>query len=147
MTITMSEVEFRTLMARSYSSGTPGRAICNSRNHHFIADQFDGDEVTAGEYFLTGLTACAVNMIERIATESEFPLRGLDVQAEGVYVRNQETDSYTLFHSVEMRFQFKGVSEEQAETLVAIYHKRCPLYGTVATAIPDVSTTIVAVLN
>ncbi len=143
----MSDVELRTFAARSYSSGTLGRAICNSRNHHFIADEFDGDEVTAGEYFLTGLTACAVNMIERVATESELALQKLDVQAEGVYERNQGTKSLTLFKTVRMRFQFLGVSEEEAETLVATYHKRCPLYGTVATATPQVNTTIETVPN
>ena len=141
----MSEVEIRTLKAGSYSSGTPGRAICNSRNHHFIADEFDGDEVTAGEYFLAGLTACAVNMIERVATESELALQKLDVRAEGVYERNQKTKSVTLFNTVKMRFKFVGVCEEDAETLVATYHQRCPLYGTVATATHDVSTTIVTV--
>ncbi len=141
----MSEGELRTFMARSYSSGTRGRAICNSRNHHFIADEFDGDEVTAGEYFLAGLTACAVNMIERVATESELALQKLDVRAEGVYKRNQGTESVTLFNTVKMRFNFVGVCEEEAETLVATYHKRCPLYGTVATATPDVSTTIVTI--
>jgi uncharacterized OsmC-like protein len=139
----MSEIEYRTLMARSYSSGTPGRAICNSRNHHFIADEFDGDEVTAGEYFLTGLTACAVNMIERVAAESSIPLQKLDVGAEGVYKRNQGTESHTLFETVKIRFQFAGVNTDEAEILVATYHRRCPLYGTVSAATPDVSTTIV----
>lgn len=139
----MSEAEFRTFWARSYSSGTPGRAICNSRNHHFIADEYDGDEVTAGEYFLTGLTACALNMIERVATETDLPLQRLDVRAEGVYKRNQGQETHTLFQAVKMRFEFMGVSKDDAETLVATYRRRCPLYGTIAAATPDVSTTIV----
>lgn len=141
----MSEAEFRTFMARSYSSGTSGRAICNCRNHHFIADEYDGDEVTAGEYFLTGLTACAVNMIERVAAESDIPLQRMDVRAEGAYKRNQGTESHTLFHAVKLHFQLVGVSRAEAETLVATYHKRCPLYGTVAAAISDVHTTIIVV--
>ncbi|MSQ53379.1 MAG: hypothetical protein EXR28_16025, partial [Betaproteobacteria bacterium] len=37
------------------SSGVHGRAICNVRNHHFIADDGGGDEVGAGEYFLSGI--------------------------------------------------------------------------------------------
>jgi uncharacterized OsmC-like protein len=139
----MNKDEFRTFMARSYSSGTPGRAICNSRNHHFIADEFGCDEVTAGEYFLTGLTACAVNLLERVAKESHVPLRSLDVRAEGTYKRNLGEESRTLFHEVKMRFQFLGVSDDDAQTLVATYHKRCPLYGTVATATPEMRTTIV----
>ena len=50
---------------RSYSTGTLGRAICNARNHHFVADGSGGKEVGAGELFLSGITACAVNMVER----------------------------------------------------------------------------------
>ena len=52
---------------RSYSTGTRGRAICNTRNHHWVADGSGGDEVGAGELFLSGITACAVNMVEGIA--------------------------------------------------------------------------------
>ena len=62
---------------RSYSTGTLGRAICNSRNHHWVADDSGGEELGAGEFFLSGLSACAVNMIERVAREEERPL-GLD---------------------------------------------------------------------
>ena len=47
--------DMRIYQARTYSIGTPGRALCNSRQHHFIADDVGQDEVTAGEYFLTGL--------------------------------------------------------------------------------------------
>ena len=138
----MSKVEFRTFTARSYSSGTPGRAICNSRNHHFIADEFGGDEVTAGEYFLTGLTACAVNLLERVAQELDIQLQRLDVRANGTYERNQGTEPCTLFRTIQMEFQFTGISDDDAESLVATYHKRCPLYGTMAAATPDMSTAI-----
>ena len=130
----MSENEFRTFMARSYSSGTPGRTICNSRNHHFIADEIGSDEVTAGEYFLTGLTACAVNMIERKAKERDVPLQRLDVQVEGTYKRSQGIEPYTVFQTVKMQFHFAGVSDDEAASLVANYQQRCPLYGTVASA-------------
>lgn len=141
----MSEKEFRTFKARSYSSGTLGRVICNSRNHHFIADEYEGDEVTAGEYFLTGLTACAVNMIERVAAESEITLHRLDVQAEGTYERNSGTQPCTLLCTLSMRFQFNGINEEAAQSLVTSYFRRCPLYGTVAAAVKNVNTAIVAI--
>lgn len=138
----MSEDEFRTFMVRSYSCGTPGRTICNSRNHHFIAEEFGGDEVTAGEYFLTGLTACAVNMIERDAKELNLPLQRLDVRVEGTYKRNQGMEPYTVFQIVKMQFHFAGVSDDEAAILVAKYHQRCPLYGTVASAPSELSTKI-----
>ena len=36
--------------ARSYSTGTLGRAICNARTHHFVADDAGGEELGAGEF-------------------------------------------------------------------------------------------------
>ena len=64
---------------RSYSSGTLGRAICNARNHHFVADGPDGDELGASELFLSGIGACAVNMVERVAKDEEIPVDWMDV--------------------------------------------------------------------
>ena len=77
----MAELE-RAYAVRSYSSGTLGRAINNARNHHWIADDPGGDEIGAGELFLSGISACAVNMIERIANEEEIPLDWMDVSIE-----------------------------------------------------------------
>src|SRR6266478_4693434 len=53
----------------TYSTGTPGRAICNARTHHFVSDDVGGDAVGAGELFLSGVSACAVNMVERLARQ------------------------------------------------------------------------------
>ena len=59
---------------RSYSTGTLGRAICNARNHHWVADDSGGEEIGAGELFLGGISACAVNMIERYS-KIGYPIR------------------------------------------------------------------------
>ena len=67
---------------RSYSTGTHGRAICNARTHHFVADDAGGEEVGAGELFLSGVAACAVNMVERLAKEQQIPLQWMDVTVE-----------------------------------------------------------------
>jgi len=63
---------------RSYSTGTLGRAICNARTHHFVADDPGKDEVGAGEFFLSGIAACAVNMVERLANQDTIPLQWMD---------------------------------------------------------------------
>ena len=68
--------------ARSYSTGTLGRAICNARTHHFVSDNTGGDEVYSGELFLSGIAACAVNMVERIAHDEEISLEWMDVGVE-----------------------------------------------------------------
>ena len=67
---------------RSYSTGTLGRAICNARYHHWVADGSGGDEVGAGELFLSGISACAVNMVENIAHDDQVPLDWMDVSVE-----------------------------------------------------------------
>ena len=63
---------------RSYSTGTLGRAICNARTHHFVADDAGGEELGAGEFFFSGITACAVNMVERLANNDKIPLEWMD---------------------------------------------------------------------
>ena len=67
---------------QTYSSGTHGRAICNARTHHWVADDGGGDAVGAGELFLSGITACAVNMVERIAVTDDAPVDFMEVSAE-----------------------------------------------------------------
>ena len=130
----------KTYAARTYSTGTYGRAICNSRHHHFVADDVTvNEEVTAGEYFLAGITACAVNLIGRVAKEDmEVSFERLEVKIKGTYDRDKQTNGMTLFQTVTMQFEFNGINEHQAHELVAIYQKRCPLYGTVAMATPEV---------
>lgn len=91
---------------------------------------------------LTGLSACAVNMIERYAKERDLPLQRLDVQVEGTYKRSQGIEPYTVFQTVKMQFRFAGVSDDEAALLVANYQQRCPLYGTVDSVPSELSTTI-----
>ena len=61
---------YRTFQVKSYSSGTFGRAISNVRNHHFVTDDVGGDEVGPAEFFFSGISACAVNMVEKIARQA-----------------------------------------------------------------------------
>ena len=46
------------------------------------ADDLGGEEVGAGELFFSGVAACAVNMVERIAAADETPLEWMDVSVE-----------------------------------------------------------------
>ena len=68
--------------ARSYSTGTLGRALCNARTHHFVADDAGGEAIGAGELFFSGISACAVNMVERLANAGQIPLQWMDVHVE-----------------------------------------------------------------
>jgi uncharacterized OsmC-like protein len=116
---------------RSYSSGTRGRALCNARNHHFVVDDYasnggPGEELGAGEAFLSGITACAVNMLERLARESQMPLGWTDVTVEGT--RDTEADpiheGLSVYDAVHLRFELTGLDDDQAQELVGIYKRR-----------------------
>ena len=109
---------------RSYSTGTLGRAICNARNHHWVADDSGGEELGAGEFFLGGIGACAVNMVERIAHEEEIPLEWMDVGVEAFRDTEAEPGERTVYDHITVHFQMWGVSDEDGDTLVDIWKRR-----------------------
>ena len=121
----------RTTRVRSYSSGTPGRALCNARNHHFVVDDYlynggPEEEIGAGEAFLSGIAACAVNMLERLARESQMPLTWTDVAVEAS--RDTEAppvhESLSVYDAVELSFDLTGPDDDQAQELVETYKRR-----------------------
>jgi len=126
----------------SYSTGTHGRAICNARTHHFVSDDVGGDAVGAAELFLSGVSACAVNMVERIAKQDRIPLQWMDVSVEAYRDPDQSPGELTLFDAIRVHFEMWGIQPEQAEGLVETWKRRCPLYGSVATATEDTTVTL-----
>ena len=109
---------------RSYSTGTLGRSICNSRNHHWVADDSGGEELGAGEFFLSGLSACAVNMIERVAREEERPLDWMDVSVEAYRDTDALVGDRSLYEDIRIHLQMWGVSDEDGESLVDTWKRR-----------------------
>ena len=109
---------------RSYSTGTLGRAICNARTHHWVADGTNGDEVGAGELFLSGIAACAVNMVERIAHDEEIPLEWMDVGVESYRDPEKEAGDISLYDAIRVNFEMWGVAAEQANELVETWKRR-----------------------
>ena len=81
----------------SYSSGTKGRALVNARTHHWVADGGGGEAVGAGELFLSGIAACAVNMVERIAGEESIPLDWMDVNVASYRDADADHGDLTLY--------------------------------------------------
>ena len=125
----------------TYSSGTHGRAICNARTHHWVADDGGGDAVGAGELFLSGITACAVNMVERIALTDDAPVDFMEVSAEAFRDSDTTPGDVSLYADVRIHFKIWGVDDDQGNYLVDTWKKRCPLYGSVAVATPNTSVT------
>ena len=109
---------------RSYSTGTLGRAICNARNHHWVADDSGGEEVGAGEFFLSGISACAVNMVERIASEDNVPLDWMDVDVEAYRDPSVVSEERTVYDEIRIHFQMWGVDDDQGHRLVEIWKQR-----------------------
>lgn len=110
--------------ARSYSSGTFGRAICNARNHHWVADDSGGEEIGAGELFFSGISACAINMVERLAREGEIPLDWMDVGVEAYRDPDKALGDRTLYDDIRIHFKMWGVSDPDGEELVEMWKRR-----------------------
>jgi uncharacterized OsmC-like protein len=119
----------------SRTSGVPGRSLNSARGHHFVIDGSaagggPAEEITPGEAFLSGVSACGVLLVEARAAEVGIPLRVAEARIEGV----RDAADPARYLRVDLRFRLAGVSREQAEALVAHYQGRCPLYATVAAA-------------
>ena len=124
----MSE-RFNTLTVRSCSTGTKGRSITSVRTNHFVVDDSDyvggpNEAITAGEAFFSGLTACAVLMVERLAREKEYPLRWMDVSLDATRDMEAVHEVHSLYDRVHMRFELTGVSDDQAQELLETYKRR-----------------------
>ena len=109
---------------RSYSTGTLGRAICNARTHHWVADGTGGDEVGAGELFLSGIAACAVNMVERIAQDDQVTLEWMDVSVESWRDPDKVPGELSLYDAIRVNFEMWGVDDDQAHQLVETWKRR-----------------------
>lgn len=109
---------------RSYSTGTLGRSICNARNHHWVADDSGGEEVGAGELFLSGISACAINMVERIASEDEIPLDWMDVGVEAYRDPDAPQGERTVYDDIRVHFRMWGVDNSDGQRLVDIWKQR-----------------------
>jgi len=121
-----------------------GRVLLSARDHHFIIDgpvqnQCPGEELTPSEVFLSGVAGCGVELIHVIAKEQNIPLQRVELKIHGeIDKANQPRPGVTTFNSVRLDFRLWGVDHSQAKSLVDGFKGRCPLYGTVSVAVPDV---------
>lgn len=124
----MTQQAVHSVKVRAYSSGTQGRAICQARNHHWIADDAaynggPGEELGAGELFFSGLTACAVNMLERVARQEEIPLVRMDVSVEGTRDTSIPGNGPAVYQEVRLNFELVGPDQAQGQELVDFYKR------------------------
>ena len=123
--------------ARTYSSGTFGRAIGNVRGHNFIVDDGGWEEVGPGEFFLTGIAACGVNMMERLAKQDNIPLQWMDVTVECYRNPDSTPGEVSVYDAIRVYVEMWGVQPQHAQALVKDWKRLCPLYGSVAVATKD----------
>ena len=133
---------------RARSTDIFGRVMCSARDHHFIVDGpvqngCPGEEVTPAEVFLSGVAACGVELVEVIARDEGVAVTRIRLTITGVVDRsNQARTDLTTFNTVRLRFTIGGTDAASAAALVEGFKRRCPLYGTVATAIADVKVEV-----
>jgi uncharacterized OsmC-like protein len=108
---------------RSCNSGVLGRAWSEARGHRLVLDSSSrpqADAFTNSEAFLAGVSSCGVTLIEAHAKESGIPMTGIDVTIEGA----RTAAELHRFAMVTMTFEIAGVSQAQADELVATYRGR-----------------------
>jgi uncharacterized OsmC-like protein len=117
----VSDVKIDTV--RSSSSGVLGRARSEARGHKLFLDSSSrpqADAFTNSEAFLGGVSSCGVTLIEMHAKESGIPMTSIDVTIEGARTAAEPN----RFSTVTMTFEIAGVSQAQADELVATYRGR-----------------------
>ncbi len=126
----MAQAEVRRYEVQARSTETFGRVLCSARNHHFVVDGpvqngCPGEALTPAELFLAGVAACGVELMQVIAREQKAPLQGASVGIYGALDRrNPVSPDLTLFNSVRLQFQLKGVTAEQGALLIAAFKGR-----------------------
>ncbi len=106
---------------RTYSIGMPGRALNSARTQHFILDSSSGpsEALTNSEAFLAGISSCGVTLIEKYAQQVALPVTRIAVTITGA-----RSATPARFDRIEMRFEFTGVGQKDAEKLVAVWQER-----------------------
>lgn len=123
-----------TFEGASTLTGIQGRLIARAGDSHFVIDRpafrnGPGEAPNPGEVFVSGVTGCAALVADRIAREREFPLEAATVKLVANRELDTVRDGLSIFESARITFTLKGVSAEQAETLIAEFQAQCPLYG------------------
>jgi uncharacterized OsmC-like protein len=125
---TASDVREYRVEARS--TDTFGRVLCSARDQHFVVDGpvqngCPGEALTPAEIFLAGVAACGVELLGVIARDTRVPLRSVRASAHGVLDRSRPVRSdVSLFNAVHLVLSLEGVSQAEAEELVATFKRR-----------------------
>ncbi len=125
-----AQADIREYAANARSTETFGRVLCSARNHHFVVDGpvqngCPGEELTPAELFLAGIAACGVELVQVIARQKELPLTAIRAGIQGFMDRNNPVrPDVTVFNSVRLELDLRGVTEAQGRELVEAFKGR-----------------------
>jgi uncharacterized OsmC-like protein len=126
----MTQPDIRQYDIQARSTDIFGRVLCSAGRHHFVVDGpaqngCPGEAITPGELFLSGVAACGVELIQVLAREQGAPLQAASVAIRGTIDRSRPVrPNLSLFNSVHLQFQLKGVTAEQGAGLVETFKRR-----------------------
>jgi len=115
--------------------GIPGRSMSSAGKNHWLVDGAahsggPAEGPAPADMFLSGVSACAVLLIEKLAEADGLPLDRALCTITGV---RDEADT-SWFQSVSLAFELRGLDRPTSEDLVTRFTQKCPLYRTVAAA-------------
>ena len=133
-----------TASATSTLANQAGRAIVSARGHHMIVDSppplgGPNQELNPLDVILAALASCGTFVIETAAREMEIALESVSLEAEGDFdprgVKGMEgiDPRITEFR---VKVTVVGPNQEQTETLIDEFKKRCPVYTTLSRSAP-----------
>ena len=126
----MTQSQVRNYSARAASTETFGRVLVSARDQHLIIDGpvqngCPGEAITPPEAFLGAVASCGVELVQVIAREQQLDLKAARVEIDGAVDRSdQKRKDVTLFNSVRLRIHTKGISDQEARTLVEAFKGR-----------------------
>ena len=87
-----------------------------------MADGSGGEEVGAGEFFLSGITACAVNMVDELPAARRFRLTGWMSAWKPIETPDRASianeGNVSVYDDIKVHFQIWGVDDDQGQYLV-----------------------------
>ena len=143
------QANIREYQIRASSTDTFGRLLCNSRHHHFVVDGptqngCPGEALTPPEIFLAGVVTCGVELVQVFAKDKKISLESATGTISATLDRsNQPRSEVTLFNSVRLDIALVGVTQDEGNELVRAFQARCPLYGTLAVATPNLEVKVI----
>ena len=106
------------------SSGIHSRAITSTRGHHIIVDDHGGEEWGAGELFLSGIGACAVNMIGRIASTEDIPLSWIQAEVDAYRDPDKAEGEISVFDRIDVNIRMWGLDKAKGQEMVEKWKRR-----------------------